>query len=357
MTTSDSLAIARLLSVVAERHASDLHLTVGNPPVLRVDGRLVPLSEEPILTPDVLDGVVRAILTPDQRARLESDRELTVAYAFENRARFKATVYHQKGFVAISLRLIPSRVPTVAELGLPAIVDAFAALPRGFVIVAGPFGSGRTTTVAAIVQSINENRAVHIVTIERPIEYLFLNNKAVIEQREVGTDTKSFAQALSTANREDVDVVMVSELEDAGTIRAALEVVESGRLVLSTITAESSVKALEHILLSFPPTELPVVRRALSEHLSGILTVRLLPRIGGGRLPAVEVMIPNEPMRSVIREGALYQLGNILHTAREEGTVPLDRALAERVKAGDVRLEDALPFAEDRAALRTFSTH
>lgn len=321
-----------------------------------MDGALVTLTDEPFVTPDLIDAVIKTVLTPAQRTQLEQDRELTVAYAHENRARFKVTAYYQKGFAALALRLIPSQPLSAAELSLPPVVDAFAQLVRGLIIVVGPFGSGRTSTVAAILQAINERRAAHIVTVERPIEYLFLNNKSVIEQREVGTDTKSFVQALATANREDVDVVAVSELDDPATVRAALEVVEAGRLVIGTMTAESTVQAVERILLSFPPTELPVVRRALAEHLAGILAVRLLPRVGGGRVPAVEVMVPNEAMRSVIRDGALYQLGNILHTAREEGTIPLDRALAQRVKSGEVLLEDAVEYAQDRSALRAFAT-
>jgi twitching motility protein PilT len=355
MSTTENLAIARLLTVVAERKASDLHLTVGNPPILRVDGKLQTLAEEAIVTPDFLESVVKTILTPEQRRHLEEAREITVAYQFENRARFKANVYHQKGFLAVSLRLVPPTIKSISELGLPPILETFAALDHGLVIVTGPFGSGRTTTVAAILQTINERRAEHIVTIERPIEYLYLNNKSVIEQREVGVDTKSFEQALVTASHEDVDVVMVSELEDVPTIRAALTAVESGRLLFTTLTTESAVKTIEKLLLSFTPTELPQVRKQLAENLRGIVSQRLLPRVGGGRIVVAEVLIPNEPIRSVIRDGVLYQLQNILHTSREEGMVSLDRALAELVKTGEVLLEDALQYTSDRAALRQFT--
>jgi twitching motility protein PilT len=354
-TTQGGLAIAHLLSTVAERKASDLHLTVGNPPILRIDGKLNTLAEEAIVTPDFLEDVVKTMLSPDQRRALEERRELTVAYQFENRARFKANVYHQKGFLAVSLRLIPATIPSIAELGLPAIVETFAELERGLVIVTGPFGSGRTTTIAALIQSINQKRSEHIVTIERPIEYLFLNNQSVIEQREVGVDTVSIEQALTTASHEDVDVVMVSELEDADAIRAALTAVESGRLLLTTMTTESAVKTIEKLLLSFNTTELPQVRKQLAENLRGIVSQRLLPRVGGGRIVVAEVLIPNEPIRSVLRDGVLYQLQNILHTSREEGMVSLDRALAELVKAGVVLLDDAMQFTSDRAALRQFA--
>lgn len=347
MSTSESIVIQRILTTAAEYRASDLHLTVGNPPILRVDGKLVVLEQEPVVTPDFMQTIVETFLSPEQRQTLEQDREVVVAFMLEDRIRFKVSVFYQRGFIAASLRLIPTDIKPLAELGLPSIVQKFSQLTKGLVLITGPFGSGRTATMAAIVNEINKTRVAHIVTIEKPIEHLYRNDQSFIEQREVGRDTKSFEQALETASREDDDVIVVSEMEEPAVIQAVLTAAESSRLVISTMNTDSVMKTVEKIINSSPP-ELEIKTRAqLAGTLEGIISQRLLPRVGGGRILVAEVMVPSAPIRTVIRDGALYQLQNILQTSREGGTISLDRSLAELVKTGEILLDDALTHAID----------
>ncbi len=347
MPTSESIVIQRILTSAAEYRASDLHLTVGNPPILRVDGKLVALEQEPVITPEFMDVLVEMFLTKDQREMLNRDREIVVAFALENRIRFKVSMFYQRGFLGASLRLIPKEIKPLSELGLPSVVQGFTRLTKGLVLVTGPFGSGRTSTLAALVNEINKTRTAHIVTIEKPIEYLYLNDKSFIEQREVGRDTRSVEQALETASREDVDVIMVSEMEDPPVIQAVLTAAESSRLVISTMNTDSVMKTVEKIINSSPPEYEVKTRTQLAGTLEGIVSQRLLPRVGGGRILVAEVMVPSSPMRSIIRDGALYQLQSMLQTSRGEGTISLDRALAELVKTGEILIDDALAHAVD----------
>jgi twitching motility protein PilT len=352
MATNIDLTISRVLSTGAEYKASDLHLTVGNPPILRVDGKLLPLQDEQIITPDFMETFSEAILSAEQKKELKENKELVLAVNMPNKTRYRVNLFFQKGVLAASLRFIPQTIKNIKELGLPQIVEDFAKLTKGLVIVTGPFGSGRTATVASLINNINKTRAVHIMTIEKPIEYIFVNNKSIIEQREVGRDTKSFEQALNTASREDVDVVMVSEMEEKEIIEAVLNTAESSRLVISSMNTDNVLKTIEKIINSFSPQEEEKIRVQLSETLQGIICQRLLPRVGGGRIIVAEVMIFTPPIRTVIRDGALYQLQNIIQTTREEGTISLDRSLAELVKTGEILMDDALAHASDRTNLK-----
>ena len=348
MTSTDSIAIKKILATAAEYGASDLHLSPGNPPILRIDGKLTPLETEPIITPDFMTAVVELLLTPEQRTVLELEKEIVTAVNLDNRSRFKISLFHEKGVLAASLRLVPTQIKSIRELGLPPVVERFADLTDGLVLVTGPFGSGRTATMAAIVNAINQHRTAHIVTIEQPIEFLFTNSQSIIEQREVGPDTRSFEQALATAAREDVDVIMVSEMEEPKVVRAVLAVAETNRLVISTMNTDSVLKTIEKIISSYPPEEEIQARRLVAETLQGIVSQRLLPRVGGGRIVVAEIMVPTDPVRSVIRDGAIYQLASILQTSREEGMVSFDRYLAELVKTGEIAMADALTHAHDR---------
>lgn len=352
MPSGTSIILQRILTTAAEYRASDLHLTVGNPPILRVDGKLVALEQEQVVTPDFMDAVAETILTPDQRTELEKDREIVVAFALEDRIRFKVSMFHQRGFLAASLRLITNELKSLKDLGLPPAVQQFAQLTKGLILVTGPFGSGRTATMAALVNEINRTRTAHIVTIEKPIEHLYVNNMSFIEQREVGRDTKSITQALETASREDVDVIVVSEMEEPEVIEAVLTAAESSRLVISTMNTDSILKTIEMIATNAPSEYEVKIRTQLAGTLSGIVSQRLLPKVGGGRVLVAEVMVPNAAIRAVIRDGALYQLANLLTTSREEGTISLDRSLAQLVKSGDILLDDALMHASDRNNLK-----
>lgn len=355
MPTTDSIVIQRILTTAAEYRASDLHLTVGNPPILRVDGKLVVLEQEPVVTPEFMDIVAEMFLSPEQRQSLAEDREIVAAFMLENRIRFKVSMFYQRGFLAASLRLISSEIKPLSELGLPKAVASFVNLTKGLVLVTGPFGSGRTQTVAALVNEINKTRTANIITIEKPIEHLYLNDRSFIEQREVGRDTKSFQQALETASREDVDVIVVSEMEEPEVIQAVLTAAESSRLVISTMNTDSVLKTVEKIINSAPPELEAKVKAQLAGTLEGIVSQRLLPRVGGGRILVAEVMMPSGPIRTVIRDGALYQLQNMLQTSREGGTISLDRSLAELVKTGEILVDDAMAHAIDPNNLKMLS--
>lgn len=347
MPTTDSIVIQRILTTAAEYRASDIHMTIGNPPILRVDGKLVALEQEPVVTPDFMTTLTEMFLTPEQRQELVEEREIVTAFMLENRIRFKVSMFYQRGFLAASLRLISSEIKPLAELGLPKVVETFVNLTKGLVLVTGPFGSGRTATVAALVNEINKTRTANIITIEKPIEHLYMNDRSFIEQREVGRDTKSFQQALETASREDVDVIVVSEMEEPEIILAVLAAAESSRLIISTMNTDSVLKTVEKIINSAPPELEAKVKGQLAGTLEGIVSQRLLPRAGGGRILVAEVMIPTGPIRTVIRDGALYQLQNMLQTSREGGSISLDRGLAELVKTGEIGLEDAMAHAVD----------
>jgi twitching motility protein PilT len=347
MQTTDSIIVQRILTTAAEYRASDLHCTVGNPPILRIDGKLMPLDQEQVVTPDFMAAIAETFLTPEQRQQLEQNREIVTAFMLENRIRFKVSMFYQRGFLAASLRLISNEIKSLHDLGLPLAVQGFTKLTKGLILITGPFGSGRTETVAALVNEINRTRTAHIVTIEKPIEHLYANDQSFIEQREVGRDTKSYEQAIETASREDVDVIVVSEMEEHNVIQSALTAAESSRLVISTMNTDSVLKTVETIINSAPPEFTTKIRTQLAGTLEGIVSQRLLPRVGGGRILVAEVMIPSPPIRAVIRDGALYQLQNILQTGREEGTISLDRSLSELVKTGEILLDDALTYAVD----------
>ncbi|MFA5069872.1 MAG: PilT/PilU family type 4a pilus ATPase [Patescibacteria group bacterium] len=352
MQASEKIFIDKILAIGAEYRASDFHLSVGNPPILRVDGKLIPLVSEPLLTVDFMKNFVSSILDKDQQAILEKEKEIVFAYTMENKARFKIGIFYQKGNLAASLRLIANQIKSLKELGLPAIVEKFAELEKGLVILSGPFGSGRTATLGALLNTINRNRAEHIITIEKPIEYVYLNNKSIIEQREVGKDTMSFEQALVTAAHEDFDVIYVSEVESLPVAENVLNAAESSRLVLTTMNTDSVLRTLEKIISFFPDQRQAEARDQLASVIEGVVSQRLLPRVGGGRIAVAEVLIPNDAVRSVIREGAIYQINNILQTSREEGMISLDRSLAELLRTGEILADDALANAVDKQSLR-----
>lgn len=348
MPLGQQIVVEKILTRVAEYKASDLHLTVGTPPVLRVDGKLITLTDEEVITPELMDAALEQLMNDEQRKALEKERGILFTYDLTGKARFKVNIFYQRGYPSASLRYIPSDIKSIPELGLPPVVESFARVKKGLIIVSGSFGSGRTATLAALVNTINKERAEHIVTIERPIEYLFVNAKSIVEQREVGHDAPSFQRAIENIYQEDVNVLMLSELDTPEVIEQALKVAESGRLVLSSMSTESSVQTIEKIITSFAVDEQEEIRLLLSETLQGIVTQRLLPRIGGGSVVVAEILTVTSAIRSVIRDGAIYQLQTILQTSREEGMVALDRALADRVKSGEVLEEEAMKHASDR---------
>ncbi len=341
-----------LLVAAARQNASDLHIAVGRRPALRIDGVLIPLQQETILTPESAEGLVSALLTPEQKERFVKERQLDFAYNLEDKVRFRANVYYQRGYVAAALRVIPARIRTVEELSLPPILHDFAKLSQGFVLVVGPAGHGKSTSLAAVLDEVNHTRADHIVTVEDPIEYLFTQDKAIISQREVGNDTATFHDALRTVLRQDPDVIMIGEMRDAASIATAMTAAETGHLVFSTLHTNSASQTIDRIIDSFAPEQQSQVVSQLAATLVAIVSQRLLPRTAGGRVPAAEIMLVNPAIRNLIRERKIYQIDLVIETSLQEGMFTLNRALAMLVKSKEISLENAELYSLNPAELR-----
>jgi len=341
------LSIKNLLETVFSRNASDLHLCVGVPPTLRIDGNLVPIPDMPVLTPEDTKALAYSILTEEQRELFEKQKELDLSYALEEKARFRVNVFYQKGYISVALRYLPSRIRTLEELGLPPICQEFTKPSQGFVLVTGPTGHGKSTTLAAMIDQINHEKACHIITIEDPIEYLFVHDKSIIDQRELHLDTHSFANALRSVLREDPDVVLIGEMRDLETIAAAITIAETGHLVFATLHTNSAAQTVDRIIDVFPPHQQPTVRTQLANILLGIISQRLLPKIGGGRTVAAEVLFATPAVRNLIREGKSYQIQNVIQTGKEENMISLDKTLASLVQKGEITAETAEPYAID----------
>jgi len=341
-----------LLTTTAKQNASDLHLAVGRKPTLRMDGVLIPLEKEPVMTPESAEGIISQMLTPEQKTKLITQRQIDFAYSFEEKARFRVNVYFQRGYLAAALRLIPTRIKTIEELNLPPLLHDFAQLSQGFVLLVGPAGHGKSSTLAAIVDEINHTRTDHIITIEDPVEYLFTQDKCIVSQREVGSDTTSFHAALRTVLRQDPDVVMIGEMRDGVSIGTAMTASETGHLVLSTLHTNSAAQTIDRIIDSFPADQQGQVTSQLAATLVAIVSERLLPRISGGRIPAAEIMIVNPAIRNLIRERKTYQIDLVIETSLQEGMVTLNRSLVNLVKNKEITLENAELYSLNPSELR-----
>ena len=320
-----------LMEVVA-RGASDLHLTAGSPPMVRVSGQLVALDYPP-LTSQVTRETVYSILTSDQRQRLETDWQIDLAYSIPGRARFRVNAFFQRASISAALRLIPDSMPRLETLGLPPVLQDFTKKPRGFVLVTGPTGSGKSTSLAAMLDLINEQRSEHILTIEDPIEFLHTHKKCIVNQRELGGDAKSFALALKAALREDPDVILVGEMRDLETISTALTAAETGHLVFATLHTQDTAQTVDRVVDVFPPEQQHQVRVQLSVALEGIVTQQLVPRAdGSGRVCATEVLVPTPAVRNLIREGKTHQIYSALQTGVSHGMQTMDTSLADLVR-------------------------
>lgn len=341
------LKIETLLEEVVKLNASDLHLSVGAPPMLRIDGALVPVNGAPVLTSPDVEKLIFAVIDDVQKDILLKDKEVDFSFAFGDIARFRANAFHQKGNLGLSLRLISTKIRTVAELGLPESINRFTDLPRGLVLVTGPTGSGKSTTLAALIDKINTDKAVHIITIEDPIEYTHVNKQALIDQREVHYDTRSFAAALRSALREDPDVVLIGEMRDLETISAAITIAETGHLVLATLHTNNAAQSIDRMIDVFPPYQQQQIRVQLSNILQGVVSQRLIPSIGGGRVAAAEIMISTPAVRNIIREGKTHQLDAVIQTSSEQGMIQMDKALAQIVRSGRITQEEAKGYCVD----------
>ena len=344
--------LQELLLTCARQNASDLHLAVGRYPTLRIDGSLVPLTSDHILTPQDTQALIMALLTPDQQKRIVEQREIDFSYTFEDKARFRVNVYYQRGFLAAALRLIPAQVRTIEDLGLPPVLHDFTKLSQGFILVTGPAGHGKSTTLAAMLDEINHIRTDHIVTVEDPVEYTFVQDRSIISQREVGSDTSAFTNALKSVLRQDPDVLMIGEMRDAESIATALTAAETGHLVFSTLHTNSAAQTIDRIIDSFPSAQQNQIASQLAATIVGIVSQRLIPRIDGGRAPACEVMIANSAIRNLIRERKTYQIDLVISTSTQEGMITLNRSLADLVSRREISLEQAEIYSPNPSELR-----
>ncbi len=341
-----------LLVACAQQNASDLHIAVGRKPTLRIDGALVALEKEAIMTPEEAEGIIGAMLSPEQKERLLAQRQIDFAYSFENKARFRVNAYFQRGYLAAALRLVAARIKTIEELNLPPLLHDFGKLSQGFVLVVGPAGHGKSSTLAAILDEVNHTRADHIITVEDPIEYLFTQDRCIVSQREVGNDTIGFHAALRTILRQDPDVLMIGEMRDAVSISTAMTAAETGHLVLSTLHTNSASQTIDRIIDSFPPEQQGQVTSQLAATLVAIISERLIPRVSGGRIPAMEIMIVNPAIKNLIRERKTYQIDLVIETSLQEGMVTLNRSLVNLVKNKEISLENAELYSLNPGELR-----
>ena len=327
---------SELVKTCIESKASDMHLTVGAPPCLRVRGKLENVGDDK-LTPNDLREMIYGILTNEQRQRLENDWELDFSYGVPGLARFRVNVYIQRGSLGAALRVIPTEVKPLAELRLPKVIEGFANLPRGMVLVTGPTGSGKSTTLSALIDHINTTRREHIMSVEDPIEFLHKHKKCIVNQREVGQDTRSFASALKHVLRQDPDVILVGEMRDLETIGTALTAAETGHLVFATLHTQDAPQTIDRIIDVFPPEQQQQIRVQLSVALQGVVTQALLPTAdGAGRIAACEVLIPTAAVRNLIREGKTHQIMSVMQTGSQSGMQTMDAALATLVRQGKI---------------------
>ncbi|RLC39623.1 MAG: type IV pili twitching motility protein PilT [Candidatus Nealsonbacteria bacterium] len=340
-----SFWLKKLLEITIERDASDLHISVGHPPVLRITRQLVDLESEKVITPKDSQGLAFSLMTPLQKEKFLREKEIDFAYDFEGKARFRVNVFFQRGMVSIALRLIPSKIKTIEELNLPPVLHKFTQAQQGFVLVTGASSQGKSTTLASLIDEINHQRREHIITIEDPIEYVFEDDKCIIDQREVHRDTLSFASALRSTLREDPDVIMVGEMRDLETIATTITAAETGHLVFATLHTNSASQTIHRAIDVFPPHQQNQIRAQLASSLLGVISQRLLPRIKGGFIPACEVMIANSAVRNLIRENKIHEIPSIIETSGDIGMIPLNKSLADLVKKKEITRETALRYS------------
>jgi twitching motility protein PilT len=339
--------IQNLIQTVVAEGASDLHISEGRYPTLRVSGDLIPLVKKAVLSGADCEGLTSALLTEDQRKRLMANKDVDFSYSSPDGARFRGNAFYQRGFVGSALRLIPKQVKTLAELNLPEALGLFARREQGFFLVVGAVGQGKSTTLASLVELVNSERAEHIITIEDPIEYIFTQNKSIIDQREVRYDTEDFATALRSMFRQDVNVAMIGEMRGPETIATAVTAAETGHLIFSTLHTNNAAQTIDRIIDSFPGDQQNQIRTQLAGSLIGVFSQRLVPRISGGRIPAYELMLNNNAIGNLIREARTHEINSVIETSREDGMISMNFSLAELVRRGEIAAEEALSHTLD----------
>lgn len=344
--TEKKVSVRELLEEMVKRGASDLHITVGSPPVIRVDGKLQRLPYDP-LSPDTAKRMAYSIMTERQKQRFEEEWEVDLSFGLEGIARFRVNIFLQRGNVAIAIRVIPVRIRSFEELMLPPILASFSEYPNGLVLVTGPTGSGKSTTLAAIIDKINRERYEHILTVEDPIEFVHEHKNCIINQREVGSDTMSFARALKYALREDPDVVLIGEMRDLDTVESALTIAETGHLAFATLHTNSCAETINRIIDVFPTSQQQQVRVQLSFVLRAVVTQALLPKIGGGRVPATEIMIVTPAIRAQIREDKIHQIYSAIQAGGKFGMQTMNQSLSELYLKHLITIEEAMNRSPD----------
>lgn len=339
------MTIQDMLKLSISQEVSDLHLIPGSPPYLRLHGDLVPIENEAVIDPKRAEELILPILTQEQKDQLLVNREVDFSYQYEALGRFRVNTYFAKGVMAAELRLIPAKIKTLEELKLPSIFHQFAQMYQGFVLVTGPTGQGKSSTLAAILEEINATRAEHILTIEDPIEFLYTPKKSIVSQRELHSDTHTWDVALKSALREDPNVVLVGEMRDLETIAAALTVAETGHLVFATLHTNSAAQTIDRIIDVFPEHQQGQIRLQLSTTLQAVISQRLMKSLKGGRVAAIELLMATSAVRNIIREGKTFQLDNVIQTSSELGMVSLDTSLAKLVNSGEIAYEKGLETA------------
>jgi twitching motility protein PilT len=344
--------LEELLLATAQSGASDLHLSPGNYPITRIDGRLVAMKDKKIFNQETLEGIVFSLLGEERKERFLFDKEMDFSHESEQGTRFRVNVYFTQGRPAATLRLIPVKIKTIEELNLPPVLKLFGKLSQGFVLIVGPNGHGKSTTMAAMIDLMNKERSAKIVTIEDPIEYIFTPDKSVIDQRELNLDTHSFHRALRSTFRQNTNVIMVGELRDYETMSAAVSAAETGHLVLASLHTNSASQTIERIIDLFPASQQPQIRGQLASTISGVISQRLIPRIKGGLIPAVEVMFANSAVRNIIRENRPRQLDMVIETNQDSGMISLNRSLAQLIKDKEITKENAEFYSLNVSELR-----
>lgn len=340
-----------LIKTVSQEGASDLHLSEGKKPTIRVSAMLLPLVKREVITKEMIIGILSELVSKENRDFFLKNKELDFSYGIENGERFRGNAFFQQGMISIALRLIPRKIRSVTELNLPDILRSFADKPQGFFLVVGPVGHGKTTTLAAMIEGINESRAEHIITIEDPIEYVYEPKKSIIDQREVRTDTVDFQTAMRGMFREDVNVALIGEMRGTETIAAAVTAAETGHLVFSTLHTNGAAQTVSRIIDTFPSEQQEQIRIQLAGSLTGIFSQRLIPRISGGLIPAYELLINNNAVANLIRENRIHEIGSVIETSSQDGMIDMNRCLAELVAKGEITVESAYAYSTDSKIL------
>jgi len=337
--------LSDLLEIVVREGASDLHLSEGRQPNIRVAGSLVPLARKSVLKKEDTNALLNLMITSEMNEIFQKTKEIDFSYDFSGQGRFRGNAYFQQGHISIALRLIPKQIKSVEDLKLPATLADFARRKQGFFLVVGPVGQGKTTTLASMIELINEERAEHIVTIEDPVEYLYEQKKSIIDQREVHIDTNDFSIALTEALRQDVNVLLVGEMRNSETMSAAVTAAETGHLVFSTLHTNNAAQTIDRIIDSFPAAQQDQIRVQLASSLIGVFSQRLVPRISGGLIPAFELLIVNNAVSNLIREKRVHEINTVIETSSELGMIDMNRCLADLVRRGEITIESAYKYA------------